>query len=529
MKVILSIAVAFLMVSAPVVAQTVSVYPLPTAQSVVQGSSIEFRFDAAALCTRAQWTVGTNKLTTAQVPPYTATYRPTAAPRRYTVKASCFGPDGKELGGSSGPLDVTVKPVEPPPVEPVPPPVEPTPPPPTDPLPPPPTTDVRTLPLVTKEWMVYKGAFRYPLLQTGIYTFGYSGPFNYNQTNNSIVAVGHDWYQQVAEFTIPEFRIATTVAGLERAVALQPFADPTGGKLKLINPLDPNAKKVGGVLPLADKWIVSAYSYYDGSMSATSSHFVAPTKTAEMATTQGPFRVGTMNPGLVAGYMAAVPEEWQALLGGKAVTGQCCLAIINRSSSGPALFVFNPDDVGTVVPAPVVPLVYYPPAFPLGKWGTTNDYHNGTTSITGVAFPKGSRSVVFFGTHGTGTFCYGAGTKDPALAKPAVTNATGGIIEDAVCYDPEVGSKGGHAYPYAARAWAYDALDFIEVKEGRKQPWEIRPYAFWDNPFPIAGTVPWLKGATYDRIGNRLFVGQPKADGDASIIHGFQFIPPPTQ
>jgi hypothetical protein len=197
--------------------------------------------------------------------------------------------------------------------------------------------------------------------------------------------------------------------------------------------------------------------------------------------------------------------------------------LLGGTSSGPALFAFNPDDLGTASPIKATPLAYYPLANPLGVWGTTNDYHNGTTALAGVAFPKGSRSVLVFGKHGTGAFCYGAGTADPALAKAPVLGPTGAVVEQAICYDPLIGSKGGHAYPYVARVWAYDALDLIAVKDGQKKPWEIRPYAFWDLDFPIPARVPWLMAVTYDRANNRLFVGQPKADGDAAIIHAYSF------
>jgi len=192
-------------------------------------------------------------------------------------------------------------------------------------------------------------------------------------------------------------------------------------------------------------------------------------------------------------------------LGGPALTGQCCLAIVGRTSSGPAVFVFNPTDLGAKNPIPASPLVYYPLNHPLADWGSTNPYYNGTTAIKGVVFPQGTRSILFFGRHGIGTFCYGPGTSDPTQAgKPA----DGGV--DTYCYDPQDGSKGTHAYPYVSQVWSYDVSDLLKVKNGQMQPWSVKPYAVWSLNVPIAGAN--IGGAAYDPQTGRIFVSQECTD-----------------
>lgn len=426
--------------------------------------------------TRINFYAGTTLVGSAAAPPYELTWRGAGA-GAYTLLAEAI--DLKGTKAYSAPLQVTV----------------------TTSLTP---QSVASLPRLSKASMKYEGAFKFPNTPMGASNYGYPGVFSYNPKNNSIIGVGHDWHQMVAEFSIPEIRKSETVAGLARGIAIQNFGDPTDGKLKSINPTDPNSKKIGGLLPWGDKLIVSAYSYYDGSGAAVASHFVSSQNMSVATDAKGPFSL-TVKPGLVAGYMAPVPEEWRALLGGPAFTGQCCLAVIGRTSSGPALFTFNPDDVGTVSPVKATPLVYYPLTSPLDKWDAKSEWFNGTTTITGMALPKGSRSVLFFGTHGVGPFCYGE-------AKECGN-------------DPEVLSKGNHAYPYVRRVWAYDALDLIEVKNGRRDPWSVKPYATWDLDLPYKVSVTWLKGATYDPVSNRLFVGQPHGDGDATIIHVYSFDP----
>jgi hypothetical protein len=77
-------------------------------------------------------------------------------------------------------------------------------------------------------------------------------------------------------------------------------------------------------------------------------------------------------------------------------------------------------------------------------------------------FPRGTRSVLFFGTQGTGTFCYGEGTADKSLVgKPTSDGSTW-------CYDPDGSSKGTHAYPYVAEVWAYDVAELAAVHRGAK-------------------------------------------------------------
>ena len=59
---------------------------------------------------------------------------------------------------------------------------------------------------------------------------------------------------------------------------------------------------------------------------------------------------------------------------GPALTGQCCLAIISRTSYGPAVSVFDPNDLGVKNPVPDIPLLYYPASHPLADWSATSPY-----------------------------------------------------------------------------------------------------------------------------------------------------------
>lgn len=298
----------------------------------------------------------------------------------------------------------------------------------------------------------------------------------------------HDWHSQLARVSIPEMG--------EIAEVLQPCTAITN--LKSINPSDPNKKVLGGSMVWKDKVVVSAYSFYDGDGSALASHFVAA---LDMKSFQGPYRVGKENPGLVGGYMGVVPQEWQSLIGGPALTGLCCISVLGRTSFGPSVSVFDPEHLGRGTSVAGKMLVGYPEDHQsLGPWDGNNLLFNGSTRIGGVAFPEGTRSVLFIGRQGT-TFCYGTGTSTPSLhGRP---DGQGNNY----CYDPTDNSKGTHGFPYRHQIWAYDAKDLADVSAGRQDPWDLRPYAVWALTEMTGGQGgATIASAAFDQSTQRFYV-----------------------
>jgi hypothetical protein len=363
------------------------------------------------------------------------------------------------------------------------------------------------VPLVQQSDLIYQGAFRLPKGTTvDANSFNYGGTsLGFNPANNSLFMTGYDPQQYSAEVQIPSIINSTNINNLRIATMLQPLQDPTEGKLNSINPSNSNAHKIGGHLVYNDKLYVTGYSYYDGAGTQIKSHFVRPTNLSTHGQVNGPYTVGTQYPGFVSGYMTLIPSEWQYQFGGSALTGNCCLAIVGYQSSGPAASVFNPSDVGTTNPIVATPVVGYPYDHPLGSgWGTTNSLFNGSTQIRGIVFPVGTRSVLFFGRHGTGTFCYGTG---------------------ADCNDPADSYKGTHGYPYKYQIWAYDANDLVAVKNGAKQQWEVTPYNVWNFslPFENANGAHGIGGAAYDPRSNNIYISQQCEDTHCTpIIHVFK-------
>lgn len=368
--------------------------------------------------------------------------------------------------------------------------------------------DPRALPLVQPGDVRYVGKFTLPPTDgtgrpaaEGWLTWGGTA-LGLGPDGASLYFGCHDWGKRLARVSVP------ALGGV--GAVLEPCAPIAN--LDAINPGDSGAKILGGTLTWSGRLLASAYAYYDANKTAVASHFIG----ANIAALAGPQRVGV--PGFVGGYMGVVPPEWRALLGGPALTGQCCLAIVGRTSAGPSASVFDPDQVGALQPAPSTMLVGYPTGHELGAWGAYNPLFTGATQMAGLAFPSGTRSLLFIGRHG-GTFCYGSGTANQALI--GTPDGQGNVY----CYDPTDTSKGTHGYPYRHQVWAYDAADLAAVKQGTRQPWDVRPYAVW----PLSGIdttgAATVRSAAYDDRVRRIYMTTTTGDG-APTVHVFEVAAP---
>lgn len=306
-------------------------------------------------------------------------------------------------------------------------------------------TDPSGLPRITAADIRYLGSFEVPPIDgttwDSQFALTYGGwALGLGKDGKSLYWGCHDWHEKLAEISIPS--IGGTASIIRRCSPVPGLPD-----------VDVDQVNLGGTLLWNSRLIVSAYSYYDGNGNATKSHTAGTPEIGGFA----PFQVvGGGAAGRVGGYMGVIPAEWREALGGPAFTGQCCIAVISRSSYGPALSVFNPDDVGRVNPAPATEVLGYTEAHPLSRHDSTGEQFNGTTQIGGAALIPGTRSIVFFGFQGTGKYCYGTGEE---------------------CADPADPAKGTHGHPYRRQVWFYDAADLAKVRAGQLKPYEVKPYA----------------------------------------------------
>jgi hypothetical protein len=329
---------------------------------------------------------------------------------------------------------------------------------------------------------------------SGDYTYDYGGTaLAYNPADNSLFLVGMPYDNAISEISIPQSIVnSTNLNSLATATVLQ---QPVQVLNKLpSNPLNsiPNGQDIGGLAVVNGQLIGTDYAYYDGAGSAVVSHFVLNSLNLSTAQVSGLYQVGNLGGGLVAGYMTPIPTEWQAALGAPYITGQADLNIISRTSSGPSAFGFDPSKLGSGV-TPTTPYVYYPVNTPLGPYGSDVDpLQNDTTSVAGTVFVPNTSSILFFGATGTNYAGYG---------------------EAATYGDNVITSKGPHSLngQYTFQVWAYNANDFVAVKNGQMQPWQVQPYDVWNFTLPISGNEK-LGGVAFDPNSGRIYVSVLNAD-----------------
>jgi hypothetical protein len=379
-------------------------------------------------------------------------------------------------------------------------------------------TDPSTLPLLSSISLEYVGGFRVPAETVKGLNFSYGGQaVAYDAMTNSLYISSQN---SVAEVSIPSPIDSGDVNDLPFATFLQPFNDPTEGHLRDVYDGD---VKMDSLMIFGNRLYGTAYIYFDAGNAQRVSHF-SRSRQLNQPSFSGWSQVWEQGrSGFVAGMMAPVPSEWQAKLGGPAVTGQCCIPIISRTSNGPSAFTFDPTKIGQPTVSATA-LLYYPDDHAtLGTWSgssASNLTFGSTTEILGVALIAGTRTMLYIGRNGTGENCYGEGTSDQSLV--GKTSPEGGPY----CYDPTNHYKASHAYPYRYQIWAYDLNDLAAVKAGKKRPWDATPYGVWPLNFPIPELTVRLGGVAYDSQRQLLYVSQMRADTDGyanrPLIHTFQ-------
>lgn len=361
--------------------------------------------------------------------------------------------------------------------------------PPPTPTPTPTPVPIPTGGLVQKSSLTLVGSFNLPRGQQAgscgeLGRFGYmtvpGGAVQYVPETGTLRMGGHAWGACVAEVRIPELRDIKTQPLLVAQMAV-PFHEPTEGKYAAIGPLGGGAYRLQGTFRVGNTCLSNASVYYDAPGAQPYSAYrmsCDPNVTGEVV---GPVKIGNLRTGYTSGYMAPVPPMWQAALGGPVITGNAGLSIIFRTSSGPCAFSFDPENIGKVDPVPANPLVCYPVEFPLDgnsyENGRVSQYFNGTSQINGAVIVDGTASLLFFGMHGLGPFCYG---KD--------------------CGQDPAGGWSPEAPPYSAYAWAYDLNQIAACRKSTTCTfWSLKPYAVWafDLPIPPVGGMEAARAAGY--------------------------------
>ncbi len=386
-------------------------------------------------------------------------------------------------------------------------------------------------PLIQTPNITYLGAFALPKSSSfgtyGTSAFEYGGRalaiYHDPATGSTTLYIeGHNQYPgQIAQVAIPDTVVkSANWPDLPVAAVIHDFVDATAPIGPAPDPIScrGNASYVYGMLAYNGRLVMSAACSYGGSQSTSHGARNLNLGTSGFEGWYGFSVAAIAPPRALAGPMTTIPSEWQSLFGGPAFTGNCCLSVISSTSAGPSLTVFNPDDVGIRTPIPGKTVLYYTLESPACGSAhcevTQNPIFNLTTRFGGVAFPAGSRSILFVVAMGTGPYCYGTA---------------------AACQDPAMGDvKGPHAPPYVYQILAYDANDLVAVHDGNKNPGDPKPYAIIPlNGMPNSGTY-FIQGAVLDPQTNRLYItqdygSQPRVEVYQITVPGNAVAPnPPT-
>lgn len=298
--------------------------------------------------------------------------------------------------------------------------------------------------------------------------------------------ISEESFQRIGRISIPNPPYTGQNATTSIAHVVVPTGDVGGGG---------SGHRLGGSIVVDGRLIVSYFGYYDAAVDQSESHTsVALTLTGGFSADQA--TVGA-NCRPYAGYMMHVPSEWQALLGGPHLWGQCRLARVGDggSSNGPSFVVGDLSGVGSGGPAIVSGTVctFYDDdtthALVSGylNEGSSSTLFCGEDHMAGGGIIPGTRTLIMLGQHCTGELQYlgeGEGT------------------------DPCTGFGGFSQYPYQYQYWMFDLLDLIAARDSEMELWEVRPYAYGALPGVTPGNCNRSQNgsACYDPVRNRLYL-----------------------
>lgn len=352
------------------------------------------------------------------------------------------------------------------------------------------------------------GAFRFPVIPGEAVIPG--GPVVYNPARETLLTVTHS--QRVIEITIPQPVHSESQEELPVAKLVAGPVDVLQGKRGTVDGDKANGAPIYGLfIDEAGRLIVAVTRFYDGTGNQQRSHFISGTDLNSLPEVKGPFQVGKTfgsAAGFAGGWMASIPAAWRPSFGGApAVTGQCCVSILHRTSAGPSISEFDPAQLGVVDPVPARPRIAYPSnRTTIGnydsQWGEKGVFYHMTTDIAGVALIEKYRTIAFVGRNGTGRNCYGTGE---------------------ACKDPHDPHQGPHAPPYEVALWLYSLDDVVKAKN-YSQP---VPYAYMPLSLVRSGGHNRLTGAWFDPTSHRLFVLSQGGDSNGvdrwyGLVHVIQ-------
>lgn len=337
----------------------------------------------------------------------------------------------------------------------------------------------------------------------------------------SLFGIGHDWQKHVSEISIPAPVVSPgkNLGDLHTAMTLRPFRDvrlgvgQLGALQELVRVgmayLPAQGSQAAGKLYLG--W---GQHFQEDDSVRVASHMWCD---LDLTGSCGAWWIGGASLYSVNDYLLDIPKAWaEANVGGR------CLATGRFrdggwGGQGPALYACAPWRAGNPPPPnavlPATPLLLYSStATDEPPYHTLRDYHHSDEWSSGAWLTAGQRqALIFVGTKGTGNCWYGLpdGTLWPE--------------EPPYPPDPE-GQRGWWSTGFVGQVIFFDPDDLAAVARGALQPYEPQPYATLDIDSHLYGIRSsqqknHVAAACFDRARGHLYVFEPRADGDKSLVH----------
>ncbi|MFQ5594766.1 MAG: hypothetical protein ACE5HA_11530, partial [Anaerolineae bacterium] len=386
--------------------------------------------------------------------------------------------------------------------------------------------------------LVYEGAFRLPDMPPGTpdevgweWSMWASAMAYYPDGDpdgpadgypGSIFGVGHDHTQYVSEINIPVpvVSLSKQASDLNTAETLQDFNDISGGlfgdmELPRVGLAYLPAQGAQGIGKLYFSWADHAPGNDDdtGPTHGWSELDLAHPQSA------GVWRIGGYPKYVTADYMFSIPPAWA-----DAYTPGMYLATGRyrdggQAAEGPALFAIGPWNQGNPPPSgatlPATPLLFYENVYDENPHAL-NSYHHSDEWAGGAWLTAGDKSaVIFVGTKGTGDYWYGC--------------ADGTVWPDEPPFPPDCPERGWWSTGFEGQILFYDPADLAAVARGEMETWEPQPYATLNIDeylYHIESTQQkyHVGAASFDRERGLLYVFEPLADGDKSLVHVWRVV-----
>jgi len=236
--------------------------------------------------------------------------------------------------------------------------------------------------------------------------------------------------------------------------------------------------------------------------------------------TAGAWRISDYRNYVTCDYLFAIPQAWadantpgMLLASGRFRDG-------GQGTMGPSLLAVGPWSQGSPPPGgetiPAVPLLAYSSIYE-DTGHTLRDYHHSDEWNGGAWLTSGEKSaVIFVGVKGLGQNWYGC--------------ADGTVWPDEPPYPEECPERGWWSSNFERQIIFYNPGDLAAVAQGRMQPWEPQPYAALNIDSTLYNIDEHIifydvGAASFDRQRGILYVFEPLADEDKSIVHVWRVLP----